>query len=397
MARERGKDDIAYAIIPFKLITWPIGVWPLQVYDIYSLLRCVLSTCCVSLVVILPSMELYMGCTDVGQKIDCLMLICCGILGVLKMTWFRVYPNSLIINYNSALNDYLTIENTKERDIMRRHAFIGRILCFSLLAGAYIGGLAYAIIPFVNYAKGNQINITNEDVILEYALPSRCALEYFNFPISMYKISCLIQMIVLILAPTTNFDNSNDALFLNIILHVCGQVNILRNRFIKFDVTSSRIDNRFNELIQRHRHVIMLARELADLISFVLLIELFIISILLCIMGFQLIFALKVHDTVMISRSSFILSVFLIQLTLYSFIGNYLKSEMEEIGHSIYQSVWYNFPRKLIKSVIFVLMQTQSPVALQAGNFIVINLSTYVTILKTSFSYLSLLRIMLGV
>ncbi|EFN67925.1 Putative odorant receptor 9a, partial [Camponotus floridanus] len=187
------------------------------------------------------------------------------------------------------------------------------------------------------------------------------------------------------------FSIGNDALFLNIILHVCGQVNILRNRFIKFDVTSSRIDNRFNELIQRHRHVIMLARELADLISFVLLIELFIISILLCIMGFQLIFALKVHDTVMISRSSFILSVFLIQLTLYSFIGNYLKSEMEEIGHSIYQSVWYNFPRKLIKSVIFVLMQTQSPVALQAGNFIVINLSTYVTILKSSFSYLSVL------
>jgi len=113
--------------------------------------------------------------------------------------------------------------------------------------------------------------------------------------------------------------------------------------------------------------------------------------------GFQIIFALKVNDTVMIGKSSIVLSGILTQLTLYSFIGNYLKSEMEEIGLSIYQSVWYSFPRKLIKSVIFVLMQTKSPVALQAGNFIVINLSTYVSILKTSFSYLSVLRIMLGV
>jgi len=171
----------------------------------------------------------------------------------------------------------------------------------------------------------------------------------------------------------------------------------------------------------------MLARKLADLISFVLLIELFIISILLCIVGgyhvtycsvkyinyvftkrfpiskqillpgFQLIFAFKVNDTVMIGKNLIILSGVLTQLTLYSFIGNYMKSEMEEIGLSIYQSAWYNFPRKLVKSVIFILMQTKSPVALQAGNFIVVNLSTYVSILKTSFSYLSVLRIMLEV
>ncbi|EFN67924.1 Putative odorant receptor 13a, partial [Camponotus floridanus] len=187
------------------------------------------------------------------------------------------------------------------------------------------------------------------------------------------------------------FSKGNDALFLNIILHVCGQANILRIRFINFDVTSPRIHDRFNELIQRHHYVIMLARKLADLISFVLLIELFIISILLCIVGFQLIFAFKVNDTVMIGKNLIILSGVLTQLTLYSFIGNYMKSEMEEIGLSIYQSAWYNFPRKLVKSVIFILMQTKSPVALQAGNFIVVNLSTYVSILKTSFSYLFVL------
>jgi len=99
----------------------------------------------------------------------------------------------------------------------------------------------------------------------------------------------------------------------------------------------------------------------------------------------------------MIGKSLMALSVFLIQLTLYSFIGNYLKSEMEEIGFSIYQSAWYNFPKKLARNVIFILMQTKSPVMLQAGNYIVINLSTYVNILKTSFSYLSVLRIIVGV
>jgi len=92
-----------------------------------------------------------------------------------------------------------------------------------------------------------------------------------------------------------------------------------------------------------------------------------------------------------------VLSTFLAQLLLYSFIGDYLKSQMEEVGHTIYQSAWYDFPVKLMKNVIFVLMRTQSPIALRAGNFVVVNLSTYMSILKTSASYLSVLRVMIEI
>jgi len=99
----------------------------------------------------------------------------------------------------------------------------------------------------------------------------------------------------------------------------------------------------------------------------------------------------------MIGKSLVVQRLFLTQLTLYRFIGNYLKAQMEEIGLSIYQSAWYSFPKKLARNVIFILLQTKSPVALQAGNFIIVNLSTYVSILKSSFSYLSVLRIIVGV
>lgn len=105
--------------------------------------------------------------------------------------------------------------------------------------------------------------------------------------------------------------------------------------------------------------------------------------------------ALKSNDNVMMVKSLMVQSAFLTQLTVYSFIGNYLKSQMEEIRFSIYQSAWYDFPAKLMKNLVFIFMQTESPVTLQAGNFITINLSTYMSILKTSFSYLSVLRIML--
>jgi len=99
----------------------------------------------------------------------------------------------------------------------------------------------------------------------------------------------------------------------------------------------------------------------------------------------------------MITKSSIVLVALLSQLTLYSFIGDYLKSEMEEVGLSIYQSSWCDFPTKLTRNMIFVLMRMESPIALQAGNFVMINLSTYMSILKTSVSYLSVLRVMMEI
>lgn len=156
---------------------------------------------------ILPSIELRMGCTNAEQNIDCLMLICCGMLGVLKMIWFRIYANNLTSNYNSVLNDYLALENKEQRAIMRWHASVGRILCFTMVGCAYFDSFIYALIPLLGNNQNNLTNMTNEDVIIDYTIPSRCTLNYFNVPSNMYKTSCVVQFIFLILTCTGNYGN----------------------------------------------------------------------------------------------------------------------------------------------------------------------------------------------
>jgi len=156
--------------------------------------------------VILPSIELYMGCTNAEQNVDCLMLICCGMLGVLKTIWFRIYASNLTNNYVSALNDYLMIRNAEEHAIMRKHAFIGRFLFCLLLSFCYVSCIIYGLIPFLDFDKSNQINMTKEEE-LKYPVPSKCCMEYFNAPKSLYKVFCLIQTISLILTTTANHGN----------------------------------------------------------------------------------------------------------------------------------------------------------------------------------------------
>jgi len=115
------------------------------------------------------------------------------------------------------------------------------------------------------------------------------------------------------------------------------------------------------------------------------------------LLGFQLILSLKIDNIAMTAKSSMMLGAFLGQLLLYSFIGDYLKYQMEGVGHIIYQSTWYDFPVKLKKNIIFLVMRSQSMIALRAGNLVVVNLPTYMNILKTSASYLSVLRVMIEI
>ncbi|XP_032680068.1 uncharacterized protein LOC116848277 [Odontomachus brunneus] len=387
MAKKRWSNDIAYAMTPYKWLTWPIGIWPLQVFNVFSLTRWIVATCCMSVVVIIPAFEFQFGCTNAGMNIDTLMLISCGLISMLKTILFRVYMRQLIDNYNSAINDYLTIEDTGKRVIMKQHAFFGRVLVGSTVCFLCV----YTVISSLIDDKNKQLNVTSEVTVEEYPIPSRCTVEYFNVPSSMTDIVRLIEVMATIITSISN--HGTDALFLNATLHICGQVEILKTDFTNFDTASPRVQERFNVLVERHNYLITLTSKLAETISLVMLVQFFFSSILLCVIGFELILALKTSDYAMLAKSIVVLSAFMVQLSSYSFVGDYLKSQMEEVGLSIYQSTWYNLPLTVTRNIVFIMMWDQSPVKFQAGNFIVVNLSTFMSIVKTSMSYLSVLRV----
>ncbi|XP_014485695.1 PREDICTED: odorant receptor 13a-like, partial [Dinoponera quadriceps] len=348
--------------------------------------------CCHSFVVIMPALEFQFGCTDAGSNVDSLMLITCGLLAMMKTILFRVYIEQLADNYNSAINDYLMVEDTGKRVIMRRHAFFGRMLACFMVCFSYFASALCTLISALTDDKDKQLNATYEVAVEEYPIPSRCTLEYLNVPTSVSKIICFFEFMAFILTSTSN--HGTDALFLNATLHVCGQVKILKADFTNFDTTSSRIHERFNALVKRHNYLITMANKLAETINYVMLMQFFVSSILLCIIGFQLILALRLSHFGMLAKSIVMMSSFMTQLSAYSFVGDYLKSQMEEVGLSIYQSNWYNLPLTVTRNIVFMMMWDQYPVKLLAGNFIVVNLSTYMNIIKTSMSYLSVLRVM---
>ncbi|XP_071625505.1 odorant receptor 10-like isoform X2 [Temnothorax longispinosus] len=347
--------DITYAFTPLKILTLPLGVWPLQKYDIYSAVR---------------------------------TFICSFSL----LLYYRMYADNLIRNFTSAVNDYLAVDTEKKRMIMRRHAFMGRMMCYSILFFAYVASSIFGLLPILAGDEDIQVNESIKNQASGLPMPLTCIFGNSSIPSSLYLVISTVQYILLIL--NSNCNCGNDSLFLAITIHVCGQMEILKIEFSNYGVESKNLSKDFSVLTSRHRFLIEHTELLIDVISFVLLVQVLVYCIIICLMGFQLILALKHHDVVMIIKTITVLGAILLQLFFYSFVGDYLKCQMEEVANSIYSCNWYNLPLKLIKNIVFTILRSQQPVQLLAGRFFVINIETFMTILKSSFSYLSVLRVM---
>ncbi|XP_039314404.1 uncharacterized protein LOC105193232 isoform X4 [Solenopsis invicta] len=284
-------DDITYAMTPLKLLTLPLGVWPLQKYNTFSIVRSFVCGFCMITMIFVLFLEINFGTSNAYVKLDALMIMFCNILCVLKLISFRIYADNLTRNFSSAVKDYLAIDNEGKRTIMRRHAFMGRMICYSIVLFAYIASLIFTLAPII--AGDGDLQL----------------------PTSVFFTISMMQLFILMLTATGN----------------CG---------------------------------------------------------------FQLILALKAHDAVMIIKTITVLSTLLLQLFYYSFASDYLKCQMEDIADSIYSSNWYCLPTTLMWNVLFVIMRSQQPVQLLAGKFLIVNIKTFMNILKSSLSYLSVLRVM---
>ncbi|XP_076481200.1 uncharacterized protein LOC117166374 [Bombus vancouverensis nearcticus] len=392
--KESSRKDFAYAMTPMKIVSWPVGTWPLQNYGIFSAMRGIIVISLVLLMLAILQMEMYLDSGDAGKNVDALILITSGVVALSKIIWFRIRPAGLISNFTSAVKDYEELEGQDKRLIVRKHAYIGRVASATVIFSSYIGSTLYMTIPMLAANEEKDIVNVTEESTTDYPIPSEYVMDVIQLPDNLYFMVFIIEYLMLLFTSTGNL--GSDSLLFGIIFHLCGQVEILKLEFNKLGNENERIMERFVVLIKRHVYLLNLAKMLNETISSVLVVQLFTSCILICTTGFQFILDLSVGNIVMAMKTLIVMSCLLVQLFAYSYVGEYLKRQMESVGDSVYFCSWYHIPKNVAKGIVFVIMKSQDPVSLKAGKFFIVNMETYMNILKTSMSYLSVLRVMVN-
>jgi len=152
-------------------------------------------------------LEINFGSGDVYVKLDALMLMFCAVLSVLKLLSFRLYADNMIRNFSSAINDYLAIDTEEKRAIMRRHAFMGRMICYSILFFAYLTSSVFMLMPMIADNKDIYVNISMKNQASEFPIPLTWVLGDFNISTNLFLLISTVQYILMVLNSTSDCGN----------------------------------------------------------------------------------------------------------------------------------------------------------------------------------------------
>ncbi|XP_018341860.1 PREDICTED: uncharacterized protein LOC108748309 [Trachymyrmex septentrionalis] len=399
MTNKRWNDDIAYVFSTHRLFLKVYGLWPLQKQTVFTKIQW--GFCLIAQFMTLPALttELLWSSKEASSNIESITFFASILTGIIKNLCFIVSQKRLGMNINAAIDDWLSVKNNVEtRKIMKKYAVKAKILTFTLLYSLYVCiGMYIAVIIFINlkqifFTDMNSMNVNTTDWLL--LIPSGPLSQLITGP--QYAIILTIQIVQSCVLSFLLF--TVDSFFFNITIHLTGQLEVLKNNFKTFTNepnTEANYRKKFVNLINRHSLLMELYQNLEDTFHFLILSQIVIVTVLFALIGLRLNICINEKNHVEAIKSVFVLNYLIMQSLVYTYGGEFLQKESEDIFYMLYTTSWFTLPAALMKDVHFAMMRSSIPFRLTGGKFFYVNRETMMYVLKTAASYISVLRIAL--
>ncbi|XP_049537592.1 odorant receptor 47a-like [Anopheles darlingi] len=140
-------------------------------------------------------------------------------------------------------------------------------------------------------------------------------------------------------------------------------------------------------LIRYHQYVLCLTKRIIGAYRHIIFNQLLISSILLCMLGFQLV--ISAGTSIMVVYMVYSLAI-IIQITYYCYYGSMLHHESEQVQRAIYGGAWYTADIRTQKLLLLCMMRASKAVDANSG-FTRASLPALKSILNSAGSYITLL------
>ncbi|XP_018397689.1 PREDICTED: uncharacterized protein LOC108775737 [Cyphomyrmex costatus] len=333
--------------------------------------------------------EIYLHCSSAKKSLDSLTTGAAAALALTRLITPRIHREELLEIVTSTMDDWAMQKDKKIRWIMEKYATMSTrvtVLTF-ILVGIIVGVYAAMAISAV-IVKTGRLDHETDNVSVSHENRSQfCVLR----TTSLQKAFIVIQAIQVFTTGVITFGITS--FFFGQVMHLCAQFDALSIKLSEFRFSETRCA--IAEAVQRHCQLIRLTECMEESFNANVLMYLFVTSTVMCTDGYMLIASLPLRNLSMIIHSASVLLLMLIQLSFYTFAGDYLEMRSTALCYAIYDCDWYELPASVAKDFQIILMRASIPHQLTAGKFVVMNMMTFKDILKSTASYLSVLRVML--
>ncbi|CAL7944632.1 unnamed protein product [Xylocopa violacea] len=230
----------------------------------------------------------------------------------------------------------------------------------------------------------------NNETSKAYELPTRA------YPVIDYKHNLHAYIFMYLYQfPLTHIGFSHTAavsMILSMVLHICGKFSVLSYRVQNIPVKSNMdLNSRIKELVLAHLKLLVTANLINSALQFFLLVDL---TQTVVRLGFAMyVMLLNATENIMGNLTYFFyVTIVILILYLYSFIGERLLYETTKVSEAYYDTDWHNLSIHNKKLLLLVMCVARQPMHFMAGKFYTFSLNGFIGIIKTAFGYVSLLR-----
>ncbi|XP_057339894.1 odorant receptor 47a-like [Microplitis mediator] len=395
---ERKSGLAKKAFYLYEFLTSNIGLWALQKDNMNRKFRIFYATIQMIVAILATVAGFLIGCGDTEEYLDCYLMVVFGILVLSKIYYVYTYRHHLRYILNSAFRDWKCIEEKDEMKIMINSSRT----CNNMAAMFYVSGM----ISLISYVLKTMIFDDPRKIVVtdllnitykyghSFILPGGCVYDGVNQ--YLYYLILINQCVQMTIMCFTNL--GNDTMYAAITGHICVQFDILIKRMKKFGQVEDDISINSHELgkiVKRHQHLISLTENLEKVYNRIIFVQMLITVSVLSVGGVSLILSINDNNMVNIIKSAGVMNFMLFESYLYTYPADNLANRAELMLRAIYSSYWYKMPQSITKNLIFVMMRINLPPFLTCGKFFYMTRRSYMDVIKTAASYLSVLRIMI--
>ncbi|XP_024876766.1 odorant receptor 13a-like isoform X1 [Temnothorax curvispinosus] len=230
-------------------------------------------------------------------------------------------------------------------------------------------------------------NVSTRLLILDMDLPFDANRRF------IYESIIIVQFLHLVLC--SEAIGLLNALLINLILHISGQIDILRKSVM--DIFPKEGNGRLSrfvvqKIIKKHQEIIIFSEHIEDLYSYIAMVLFVTDTLIICCLGFTIVAAIGRPDALN-NIIKTLLFYFLMnsEAFIFCFAGEYLSAKSKSIGDAAYDSLWYESDSKDSRIILFLIMRSQNQLTITIGKIMNLSLDRFGSIIKASASYISVL------
>ncbi|XP_063992383.1 odorant receptor 4-like [Diachasmimorpha longicaudata] len=385
------RNESTYSIKPYKVIAQCLGIWCMTCLNVIPNIQLIIICILVVINAISLLHELNPECGEVKDALKTASIGMSSCLAVIKILSIRLNSDKMLPIITSIMEDWSSIKNEDNLRIMSSAAKIGQKILFFQLGSAYLSAIPMFLCGVQNTVVFDDKKNETEVVKL-IPLENPCFYRYIfdDFYTEIYLLQ-ILQIIATILGNV-----GCDCYFFGITMHLVGQINCFGRDIEKFEPQEGESKNHeiLRVLILRHIHLMRMADNMEKTFNVAILFQVIANVLQISMAGLQLLVSIRHGDGGTMMNFTIFITIFLVQISLYSYAGDRLSSSIGSLQISLYCCPWYQRDRKTSKDFLLMMTRYGKPFHLTAGKIIHMNLDSYKNIIKTLGSYFSVMQAM---